>query len=57
MDNIEIMVEFMKYCETCKHNKLPEHYDPCNDCLDSPVNMNSMKPVYYEEDPEKIKTE
>ena len=55
MENIDIFVEFDKYCETCKHKELKGHYDPCNDCLDNPVNTNSEKPLYYEEDEEKVK--
>lgn len=42
-------VDFEKYCETCKHEDTPEFEDPCNDCLDYPTNVNSSKPVYWEE--------
>lgn len=50
MDNIERIVDFKKYCETCKHRNVKEIKDPCNDCLDNPVNTNSHKPIYYEEE-------
>lgn len=55
MEPIDIMVEFDKYCKTCKHCDLRGHYDPCNDCLDNPVNTNSKKPIYYEEDEKRVK--
>lgn len=42
-------VEFWKYCEKCKHYEVEDVKDPCNDCLDEPVNSHSTKPVYFEE--------
>ena len=42
-------VDFAKYCKTCKYGKLPEHEDPCDDCLMHPCNENSHKPVKWEE--------
>ena len=41
-------VEFM-YCKTCKHWKTPPDEEPCNECLDEPVNLNSYRSVNYEE--------
>ena len=41
-------VRFDKYCESCKYKELKDILDPCNDCLDEPVNIDSEKPVYYE---------
>lgn len=55
MEIIDNIIDFDKYCDTCKHRDLKGHFDPCNDCLDNPVNTNSAKPVYYEEDKEKVK--
>lgn len=49
MEDIEF-VDFEKYCKTCKHRDLIESKDPCNECLDNPVNYNSEKPVKYEEE-------
>lgn len=43
------IVEFEKYCKTCKHKNTEQHKDPCNECLDNPVNTNSRKPVNYKE--------
>lgn len=40
-------VYFDKYCKTCQHEKVKEADDPCYDCLNEPVNLNSHKPVKY----------
>ncbi len=42
-------VRFDIYCKTCKYAKLPEYYDPCNECLESGMNEETEKPVYWEE--------
>lgn len=42
-------VYFDKYCKTCKHEKLKEEDDPCDECLENPVNTYSHKPVRWEE--------
>lgn len=72
MDDRLKEVDFNKYCETCKYNKVdilgnPEitselnwkgnkefFHDPdraakCHECLNTPGNWNSHKPVNYEE--------
>ena len=43
-------VDFNKYCPTCKHAKKFEEDDPCWDCLNEPTNIDSRKPVCWEED-------
>lgn len=43
------IVEFDKYCKTCLHEKKKETEEPCCDCMEESVNMNSHKPVKYEE--------
>ena len=43
-------VDFEKYCKSCKYKDLDEVKDPCNECLDEPCNLNSCKPVKYEEE-------
>lgn len=52
MDNIEKIVDFKKYCITCKHRKKRDYEgeEPCNECLNETVNIYSKKPKYYEED-------
>lgn len=42
-------VYFDQYCKTCKNNDKKENEDPCDTCLESPVNLHSHKPVKYEE--------
>ena len=43
------IVEFDKYCKTCIHKDKKDIEEPCCDCLDEAVNVNSHKPVKYEE--------
>ena len=42
-------VYFEWYCPECKHALLGLHEEPCNECLDNPVNLYSHKPVKFEE--------
>lgn len=49
MEIVEKIVEFDKYCKTCKWKDTDDNLDPCNECLANPVNENSKKPVNYEE--------
>ena len=48
-------VYFDQYCKTCKHLAKDDLEEPCNECLDEPVNLGSHKPVKYEEDEKKKK--
>lgn len=41
-------VFFGQYCKTCKHLDTKEDKEPCNECLNEPVNLYSHKPVNYE---------
>lgn len=45
-DNKE--VHFNEYCKMCKHQALREDKDPCHDCLSTPTNVNSHKPILFE---------
>lgn len=49
MEIVEKIVEFDKYCETCKYKDVKEVEDPCNECLDNPTNINTKKPINYKE--------
>ena len=49
MELIEKFVEFNEYCPRCKHKKVPETEDPCNECLTEPTNEYSHKPVRFED--------
>ena len=42
-------VSFNQYCNTCEYKDLDEVKDPCNECLETPVNENSCKPIMYKE--------
>lgn len=41
-------VYFEVYCKTCKHKKLAEHEEPCDDCLEQGSNTDSHKPINWE---------
>ena len=49
MDNLEKLVEFDKYCKSCKYETASEHSDPCDECLTYPTNTNTNQPVLWEE--------
>ena len=55
MFNKKVIVDFAAYCPKCKHYKLAEYKDPCNECLSTPVNDNSMKTINYQEPKRKAK--
>lgn len=40
------IVDF-RYCLECKHAKVIDTDEPCNECLTSPVNENSRKPIHF----------
>ena len=42
-------VYFNQYCKTCKYEETKEDLDPCDECLSEPKNLNSHKPVKWEE--------
>lgn len=42
-------VDFYKWCPFCKHRDKTEQDEPCYDCLEEPVNVDSRKPVLWEE--------
>lgn len=45
-------VRFDEYCIKCKHYDKSEAEDPCWDCLNQGWNIDSHKPVYWEENTE-----
>ena len=53
MEIIHKIVNFEKYCETCKHKDLKETLDPCQECLEHPVNTHTEVPVRYKKDDNK----
>lgn len=42
-------VYFMEYCKKCKHRKVKNTEEPCDECLSEPTNLHSHKPVKFEE--------
>lgn len=55
MEYIDKIADFKKYCKTCIYRDTNEVEDPCNECLDNPVNQHTTKPVKYLEDEKKVK--
>ena len=49
-DDGKKIVEFDKWCPKCLHKDKKETEDPCYDCLMDGENVNSHKPVRWEED-------
>ena len=47
------LVEYSEYCPTCKHRDKKAYEDPCNDCLNCPINEDSHKPINYKKDKKK----
>ncbi len=42
-------VYFDPYCSKCKHLKKTEQDEPCDECLNHPVNEYTHRPVKFEE--------
>jgi len=43
------LVEFEKWCAKCAYKNKKEEEDPCWDCLVTPVNEDSHKPVMFKD--------
>lgn len=42
------IVDFTK-CKTCRYEEKKEFEEPCCDCLYEPTNINTRKPIKWEE--------
>lgn len=42
-------VYFGNFCRECKHSGTKSNEEPCEECLDNPINLHSHKPVKFEE--------
>ena len=42
-------VHFNEYCNKCKHKNLADYELPCSECLFEPLNLNTHRPIKYEE--------
>lgn len=49
------IIDFAEYCCSCKYSPLKGTDEPCNECLTSPVNVDSRKPINYEYESKKGK--
>ena len=49
IDNEYQEVYFHLYCEKCEYKGLDSVEEPCNHCLDNPINIRSHKPVDFKE--------
>lgn len=49
MDKEYKEVFFHQYCKTCEHESVDENKNPCEECLDNPTNLDSHKPINWEE--------
>lgn len=43
------LVDFQKWCPSCKDFETPEIDLPCRECLEYPTNTYSTKPVKWKE--------
>lgn len=48
MDEDYREVDFETYCKACKYKNLSENKDPCDECLDIPINLNTTRPIKFE---------
>lgn len=53
--NEQKIVEFGEYCPKCEHYSKSESEDPCWECLDTPTNTWSHKPINFKEKENKKK--
>ncbi len=56
MELYEKEVYFGEWCPKCVNHDKPETEDPCWDCLDNPMNIESHKPLYFKEGTHVTKT-
>ena len=49
-DNSEYReVDYYIYCEKCKHYEDEGYESVCEECLDTPINLYTNKPIKYKE--------
>lgn len=48
-DRVYKEVDFKTYCQTCKYKDLRETDDPCSECMDNSLNLESRKPIKWED--------
>lgn len=48
MDENYQEVRYDLYCKNCKHFRLHEYEEPCNECLECPARLDSNIPERFE---------
>lgn len=49
MDTEYMEVDFEKYCKTCKYSNINEWEDPCNECLEYGMRLQTIVPKEWVE--------
>lgn len=49
MEDFYKEVRYDLYCKKCKYYEKSVFEDPCNECLDEPCNINTHRPIKFEE--------
>ena len=49
IDNNEVEVDFVTYCQRCTYEKEKETEEPCTICMESPLNDGTSKPILFKE--------
>lgn len=47
--NSPMMVRYDLWCSKCKNKDVKENDDPCEECLDHPVNDSTERPIHFKE--------
>ena len=42
------IVRFDIFCKQCKHEKVDDTKDPCDECLSEPGRVDDRRPLYFE---------
>lgn len=53
MEIVEHEVYYHEYCKACKHEEKREDEEPCYECLNSPYNLHTHRPLFWEKGAEK----
>ncbi len=48
-ENSRIMVRYDLWCDKCQHKTIKENDEPCEECLDHPINENTERPINFKE--------
>lgn len=48
LEKNEAMVRYDRWCKQCKYEKVDENNEPCEECLENPINETEL-PLNFEE--------